>query len=91
MAVIYLDKILSKKVYLTEYNVHLLFSICLLEAIKMNEDNIYLNSVYAKIFGISLRKLNQIEYEFLRIMKFDLHVSEKEFETIHTQLLNYDY
>ena len=91
MAVIYLDKILSKKLFLTEYNVHLLFSVCLLEAIKMNEDKIYLNSVYAKIFGISLRKLNQIEYEFLGIMKFNLHIDEKEFETINTQLLNYEY
>lgn len=90
-AVIYLDKILSKNLYLTEYNVHLLFSVCFLEAIKMNEDKIYSNSVYAKIFGISLRKLNQIEYEFLVIMKFNLHIDEKDFETINTQLLNYGY
>ena len=90
-AVIYLDKILSKNLYLTEYNVHLLFSVCLLEAIKMNEDKIYSNSVYAKIFGISLRKLNQIEYEFLVTMKFNLHIEEKDFETINTQLLNYGY
>ena len=88
-AIIYLDLVGQNEIYLTDYNIHTLLLICILIAIKMNEDNIYTNDYYAQVAGISLKKLNKIEHEFLNMNKFKLFVDKDLFDKYQQYLSNF--
>ena len=88
-AIIYLDLVGQNEIYLTDYNIHTLLLICILIAIKMNEDCIYTNDYYAKVAGISLKKLNKIEHEFLNMNKFKLFVDKDLFDKYQQYLSNF--
>ena len=88
-AIIYLDLVGQNEIYLTDYNIHTLLLICILIAIKMNEDSIYTNDYYAQVAGISLKKLNKIEHEFLNMNKFKLFVDKDIFEQYQRYLSNF--
>ena len=88
-SIIYLDSVTQNGIYLTDYNIHTLLLICILIAIKMNEDEIYTNDYYAEVAGISLKKLNKIEHEFLNMNKFKLFVDKDIFEQYQRYLSNF--
>ena len=88
-AIIYLDLVGQNEIYLTDYNIHTLLLICILIAIKMNEDSIYTNDYYAQVAGISLKKLNKIEHEFLNMNKFKLFVDKDLFDKYQQYLSNF--
>ena len=88
-SIIYLDSVTQNGIYLTDYNIHTLLLICILIAIKMNEDNIYTNDYFAEVAGISLKKLNKIEHEFLNMNKFKLFVDKDIFEQYQRYLSNF--
>ena len=88
-AIIYLDLVGQNEIYLTDYNIHTLLLICILIAIKMNEDDIYTNDYYAEVAGISLKKLNKIEHEFLNMNKFKLFVDKDLFDKYQQYLSNF--
>ena len=88
-AIIYLDLVGQNEIYLTDYNIHTLLLICILIAIKMNEDSIYTNDYYAQVAGISLKKLNKIEHEFLNMNKFKLFVDKNLFDKYQQYLSNF--
>ena len=88
-AIIYLDWVGQNEIYLTDYNIHTLLLICILIAIKMNEDSIYTNDYYAQVAGISLKKLNKIEHEFLNMNKFKLFVDKDLFDKYQQYLSNF--
>ena len=88
-SIIYLDSVTQNGIYLTDYNIHTLLLICILIAIKMNEDDIYTNDYYAEVAGISLKKLNKIEHEFLNMNKFKLFVDKDLFDKYQQYLSNF--
>ena len=88
-SIIYLDLVGQNEIYLTDYNIHTLLLICILIAIKMNEDSIYTNDYYAQVAGISLKKLNKIEHEFLNMNKFKLFVDKDLFDKYQQYLSNF--
>ena len=88
-SIIYLDSVTQNGIYLTDYNIHTLLLICILIAIKMNEDSIYTNDYYAQVAGISLKKLNKIEHEFLNMNKFKLFVDKDLFDKYQQYLSNF--
>ena len=88
-AIIYLDLVGQNEIYLTDYNIHTLLLICILIAIKMNEDSIYTNDYYAQVAGISLKKLNKIEHEFLNMNKFKLFFDKDLFDKYQQYLSNF--
>ena len=55
----------------------------------MNEDSIYTNNYYAQVAGISLKKLNKIEHEFLNMNKFKLFVDKNLFNKYQQYLSNF--
>ena len=77
LGLIYLNKVIENNLFLTDFNVHKLLSTSILIAIKYNEDKISNNDYYAQIFGLSLNELNQLEYQFLILMDFNLYVEQK--------------
>ena len=53
--------------------------ISILLAIKYNEDSIFENKFYAKVFGINLNELKELEYEFIKLIDFQFFINELEF------------
>ena len=68
----------------------ILFSSILI-SIKYNEDDFYSNTHYAKIAGISLSELNDLEQLFLKINEFKLFVNDDCFKKYKSFLDGYKY
>jgi hypothetical protein len=58
-------------------------------ASKFTSDIFYANSRYAKVGGIPLRELNQLELEFLFLIDFQLHVKLEDLQEYADQLLSH--
>ena len=83
-----LDKLLAKKFVLTETNVHKTFFICMMETQKYYEDINFKNKDYAKIGGITVEELLELELEFLNYLDFNLHIKEYDFLVYKRKLKN---
>lgn len=59
-------------------------------AIKFNEDDYYANSFYAKVGGISLEELNQLEYDFLSRCNFSMAIKLKSFIKYYEYLTQFN-
>ena len=91
ISLIYLDRICSKKgIKLTKYNIHRILFSSILVAIKYNEDIIYDTKFYSKIAGVSVDELKILEYSFLKIIDFQLFVSDELYKKYHDYLFNDD-
>ena len=87
IALIYIDRIcVRKRITLTKFNIHRLLITSILISIKFNEDIIYDNLYYSKIYGIALAQLNIFENEFLKMIGFDLFVSEEVYKKYYSHL-----
>ena len=87
IALIYIDRLLENKNFkLSIYNVHRILFTAVLLAIKYNEDEIYENNVFAEIFGVSNKELNNLENEFLDLIEFKLFITKKIFQLYYNKI-----
>ena len=87
IALIYIDRFLgNNNIKLSMNNVHKILSTAVLLAIKYNEDEIYNNKNFAKIFGLKNRELNKLENKFLDLIDFKLFTSKKEFQLYYNKI-----
>ena len=90
LSLIYIDKVCEvNNLLLTEFNIHRIIFTSLLVSIKYNEDEYYSNSFYAKVAGLSLREVNMLENEFLKMMDFKLFVNDETFVKYRDYLKKY--
>ena len=54
--------------------------VSLLVATKYFDDKYYENSYYAKVGGIKISELNELEKQFLLLINFELYVTEDSYE-----------
>ncbi|KAF9986708.1 hypothetical protein BGZ75_001511 [Mortierella antarctica] len=71
------------------FNIHRLLITCLMVAAKFTSDLFYSNARYAKVGGLSLPELNQLELEFLFTTKFELNVKVDELQRVGNTLLSF--
>lgn len=77
LALIYIDRICEyNDIILTEQNIHRILFSSIILAIKINEDDYYSNSYYSKVAGVSVKELNNLEYEFVRLIRYNFFVNE---------------
>ncbi|KAF9328503.1 hypothetical protein BG006_008310 [Podila minutissima] len=69
------------------FNIHRLLITCLMIAAKFTSDLFYSNARYAKVGGLSLPELNQLELEFLFTTRFELNVKVDELQRVGNSLL----
>lgn len=60
-------------------NIYRLFLTAVVVAAKYLDDFFYKNSFYASVGGISVAILNQLEWEFLKLINFNSHVHSSTF------------
>ncbi len=63
----------------------------MLLAIKYNEDDYYSNKYYARVGGISLCELNELEYYLLILLEFDVFIDHEVYEKYENQLNDFEH
>ena len=75
VALVYVDKFLvSMDMRLNLFNVHRIWLVAYLLAIKFLDDDHYNNKWFASVGGIPLQELNDLEADFLHAIRFDLRL-----------------
>ncbi|KAJ2374626.1 cyclin-like protein interacting with PHO85 [Coemansia sp. RSA 2607] len=67
---------------ITPFNIHRLLITAIIVAHKFNSDVFFSNARYAKVGGIPLGEMNQLELELLFLVKFDLKIDCEELQRI---------
>jgi len=78
-----------KPIIINSYNIHRLLIIGIMVAAKFYSDIFFTNSHYAKVGGLPVIELNQLEIEFLLINDFDLHISVEEIQETGDLLISH--
>ena len=90
MILIYADRMCTTSgIILNPYNIHRIILGCLLLAIKYNEDVYFTNEHYAKVGGISLKELNNLEHFSFQLLDYNLYVSEDIYDKYYKYISNY--
>lgn len=74
---------------LNSVNCHRLILVALVLAIKYMEDDVYLNSHYAFIGGVSTSELNELELQFLDLIGWNLNVCRDMFDHFRNDLMEH--
>ena len=91
LTLIYIDKICHfYKINLNYYNIHKLFLASFITNIKYHEDEMYSIKLYAKIGGVSHKEIINLEYEFMKLIHFNLFVYEDLFNKYKSNLINFE-
>jgi len=81
LALIYIDRICEfNDIILTDGNIHRILFSSIIMAIKINEDDYYSNNYYSKVGGISVKELNTLEYDYVRLIRYNLFVNQDIYE-----------
>jgi hypothetical protein len=91
LILIYIDRICNiHKGKLSYYNIHKLILGSMIIAIKYNEDEYYSMKFYAKIGGVTLVELCNLEYNFLSLINYNLMVNDDLFHKYNDYILSSD-
>lgn len=83
---IFLDKA-SDQIALTNHNIHKLILGAMICSVKYCCDELYSNSFYARVGGITLTEMNKIEVAFLNLIDFKMYIEEEKYERYSKFLL----
>jgi len=87
MSLIYIDRYCElTSLRLNKLNIHRLIIIAIQMAIKINEDDIYANSFYAKVGGITVEEFNFLELGFTKGIEYNFFVKEDIYEKYQAYL-----
>ena len=87
LVLIYIDRICANhKINLNYYNIHKIILASFIVTIKFYEDDYYSLAFYAKLGGVTIKEINILEYEFLKLIDFKLFVSDELYEKYNTYL-----
>ena len=85
---IYIDRLCELNNFIVNsYNVYKILFSSLIIAIKYNEDEYYDNKFYAKVGGLTLKEMNNLEINYLSLIDFKLYISEEIFETYFENII----
>ena len=89
IVLIYIDRITKLNHFLLTYsNIHKLILAAFILSIKYNEDTYYSMSIYAKIGGVTLSELNKLEFEYIKLIGFDLFIQQKLYDKYYNDLMS---
>ncbi|KAG0172693.1 hypothetical protein DFQ30_009920 [Apophysomyces sp. BC1015] len=88
---VYFDRIakLKRTFTISSLNIHRLLITGIVVGSKLTSDVFYPNTRYAKVGGLPLCELNQLELEFLFLCNFDLHIRLEDLQAYGDQLLTH--
>ncbi|KAF9899178.1 hypothetical protein BX616_003197 [Lobosporangium transversale] len=83
------DSPVGSKLIINSFNIHRLLITSIVVASKFSSDRFCPNGQYAKVGGLPLKELNQLELEFLFLSQFELNTTEAELQSYGNKLLMY--
>jgi hypothetical protein len=87
---IYADRMCTTSgIILNPHNIHRIILGCLLLAIKYNEDIYFTNEQYAKIGGVTLQEINDLESFSIDLLDYNLFISEDIYQKYLNYISNY--
>ena len=87
LVLIYIDRICANhKINLNYYNIHKIILASFIVTIKFHEDDYYSLTFYAKLGGVTIKEINNLEYEFLNLIDFNLFVSDELYDKYNNYL-----
>ena len=90
LMLIYIDRICNmNKFKISYYNIQKLILASMILAIKYNEDSYYNNEYYAKVGGVTVEELNNLEYKSFELLNFNLFISNDIYEKYLAYITNY--
>ena len=90
-ALIYIDLFNRNNKYIISYfNIHKLIFVAIVLSVKYSESCFLTNKSYAKIGGININELNNLEIKFCKYINYRLYISEELFEKYSKHIYN-DY
>ncbi|CAD8102998.1 unnamed protein product [Paramecium sonneborni] len=91
LALIYIDRVQKKNqdVVINSFCVHRFLLACILISIKYNDDDYYKNDYYARVGGVAIQELNTLEQELLKLLDYELFVSQKKYYYYKEKLMKY--
>ena len=88
LALIYIDRLIQRNNFLlTELNVHRVVITAVLLAAKFFDDAYYNNAYYAKVGGVLVEEMNNLEAQFLFKIDFSLRVLPEVFDKYNAELI----
>ena len=89
LTLIYIDKIcLFYNLNLNYYIIYKLLLASFMASSKYHEDTSYSTQFYAKLGGVSVKEVIYLEYEFMKLIDFNLFVKEELFNKYKSNLKN---
>mmetsp|Transcript_48720 Transcript_48720/g.89546 ORF Transcript_48720/g.89546 Transcript_48720/m.89546 type:complete len:226 (+) Transcript_48720:94-771(+) len=81
LCLVYIDRVvkLHPEFTISSLNIHRLLVTSVMLAAKFFDDIYYSNAHYAYVGGVKTKEVNVLEAQFLRLIKWNLHVSPKEY------------
>merc|ERR1712194_826860 len=89
IALIYIDRIikLHPAFPVCAHSIHRILGISLTVAAKFADDDFYSNSYYAKVCGLTLKELNKLERDFLRMLAWNCRISPDEYQEYRQRVM----
>eukprot|EP00930_Biecheleria_cincta_P007322 TRINITY_DN108532_c0_g1_i1.p1 TRINITY_DN108532_c0_g1~~TRINITY_DN108532_c0_g1_i1.p1 ORF type:complete len:271 (+),score=44.89 TRINITY_DN108532_c0_g1_i1:71-883(+) len=88
MALIYIDRMvnLHSEITVTTRNIHRLLAVATVVSAKFLDDVYFSNAFYAKVCGLRVKELNQLETNFLMLLRWNLVVRPGEYDAYLRQI-----
>lgn len=87
---IYVDRLqtLCPELLLSDMNCHRIIITALVAAIKYLDDEVFSNTHYARVGGVTPQEMNDLEINFLNAVNWDLHVSPEDYAVYEDALIS---
>jgi len=91
LALIYIERLIRRNqgFFVDKYNVHRLILTSVMIAAKYLDDESFNNAYYSRVGGLYLKKMNELEREFLLMINFDLLVENELFMAWNSCLIGH--
>jgi len=89
LGLLYLDRLMKRHpdYGMSSLSVHRLLITSIMVAAKFNDDVFYSNAYYAKVGGVKIPEINGLEFRFVQLLNWELHVQPEEYEVYEKILL----
>jgi len=93
LALIYIERLIrrNKSFSVNSYNVHRLIFTSVMIAAKYLDDDHWSNAYWGRIGGLSCKKVNELEREFLLLINFNLHAENELYTAWALSLMDHWY
>ncbi|GAM26318.1 hypothetical protein SAMD00019534_094930, partial [Acytostelium subglobosum LB1] len=76
----YIDRLITKRNFVVNsYNIHRILITSILVAAKYLDDIFYNNHFYSQVGGVSVKEINVMELDFLKLLSFDVSIKLESF------------